>query len=95
MKKLRVGVLASGRGSNLQAIIDSSLAGGIDVEVAVVVSDVADAQALERARSAGIPAVHVPPGRFRTKLTGRKHRARRSSVHRAATRSCAITWARF
>ena len=64
-----MGVLASGRGSNLQAIIDSSLAGRIDVEVAVVVSDVADAQALERARSAGIPAVHVPSGRFRTKLT--------------------------
>ena len=69
MGRLRVGVLASGRGSNLQAIIDSSLAGRIDVEVAVVVSDVADAQALERARSAGIPAVHVPSGRFRTKLT--------------------------
>ena len=64
-----MGVLASGRGSNLQAIIDSSLKGKIDVDVAVVVSDVEDAQALERARSAGIPAVHVPPGRFRTKLT--------------------------
>ena len=69
MERLRVGVLASGRGSNLQALIDSSLKGKIDVEVAVVVSDVADAQALERARGAGIPAVHVPPGRFRTKLT--------------------------
>ncbi len=69
MGKLRVGVLASGNGSNLQAIIDSSQAGKIDVEVAVVVSDVADAHALERARRAGIPAVHVPPGRFRTRLT--------------------------
>ncbi|MCK4680288.1 phosphoribosylglycinamide formyltransferase [bacterium] len=69
MGRLLVGVLASGRGSNLQAIIDSSLKGKIDVDVAVVVSDVEDAQALERARSAGIPAVHVPPGRFRTKLT--------------------------
>jgi phosphoribosylglycinamide formyltransferase-1 len=68
MEKLKVGVLASGRGSNLQAIIDASLAGEIDVEVAVVVSDVADAVALERARAAGIPAVHVPPGKFRTKL---------------------------
>jgi phosphoribosylglycinamide formyltransferase-1 len=67
--KLRVGVLASGRGSNLQAIIDSSLEGRIDVEVAVVISDVEDAFALERAREAGIPAVHVPPGKFRTKLT--------------------------
>ncbi|MCK4408920.1 MAG: phosphoribosylglycinamide formyltransferase, partial [Candidatus Eisenbacteria sp.] len=67
--RLLVGVLAPGNGSNLQAIIDSSLTGRIDVEVAVVVSDVADAHALERARSAGIPAVHVPPGSFRTKLT--------------------------
>lgn len=69
MGKLLVGILASGRGSNLQAIIDSSLAGKIDVDVAVVVSDVEDAQALERARSVGIPAVHIPPGRFRTRLT--------------------------
>jgi phosphoribosylglycinamide formyltransferase-1 len=68
MARLKVGVLASGKGSNLQAIIDRSLAGDIDVEVAVVVSDVATARALERARSAGIPAVHVSPGRFRTKL---------------------------
>ena len=68
MKKLRVGVLASGRGSNLQAILDRSLRGEIDVEVAVVISDVADAAALERARRAGVPAVHVPPGRFKTKL---------------------------
>jgi phosphoribosylglycinamide formyltransferase-1 len=68
VRKLKVGVLASGRGSNLQAIIDRSLAGDIDVEVAVVLSDVADAGALERARRAGIPAVHVPPGRYRTKL---------------------------
>ena len=69
MSRLRVGVLASGRGSNLQAILDSVRAGEIDVEVAVVVSDVEDAYALERAREAGVPAVHVPPGPFRTKLT--------------------------
>ena len=69
MKRLKVGVLASGRGSNLQAIIDRSLAGDIDVEVVVVLSDVPDAHALERARRAGIPALHVPPGPFRTKLT--------------------------
>jgi phosphoribosylglycinamide formyltransferase-1 len=68
MSKLKVGVLASGRGSNLQAIIDRSASGEIDVEVAVVVSDVEDAHALERARRAGIPAEYVPPGRFRTKL---------------------------
>jgi len=69
VEKLKVGILASGRGSNLQAIIDRSLAGDIDVEIVVVVSDVPDAHALERARQAGIHALHVPPGRFRTKLT--------------------------
>ncbi len=68
MKKLRVGVLASGRGSNLQALLHQSLAGKIDVEVAVVISDVEDALALSRARAAGVPAVYVPPGKFRTKL---------------------------
>ena len=68
MKKLRVGVLASGRGSNLQAILDEALSGRIDVEVVVVVSDVEGAQALDRARAAGVPALHIPPGRFKTKL---------------------------
>jgi phosphoribosylglycinamide formyltransferase-1 len=68
VKRLRVGVLASGRGSNLAAILDRSLAGEIDVEVAVVLSDVAGAAALDRARAAGVPAFHIPPGRFRTKL---------------------------
>jgi phosphoribosylglycinamide formyltransferase-1 len=66
--KLKVGVLASGRGSNLQALIDRSLTGEVDFEVAVVLSDVAEAHALERARRAGVPAVHIPPGRFKTKL---------------------------
>lgn len=69
MTRLRVGVLASGRGSNLQAIIDSSAAGEIDVDVAVVVSDNEEAVALDRARRAGVPAVYVDPGKYRTRLT--------------------------
>lgn len=60
-EKLRVGVLASGRGSNLQAIIDASEAGKIDATVVVVVSDKADAYALERARKHGISPVFVDP----------------------------------
>ena len=68
MAKLRVGVLASGRGSNLQAILDESLSGRIDVDVAVVISDVEAAEALERARAAGVPALYIPPGRYKTKL---------------------------
>lgn len=68
MDRLRVGVLASGRGSNLAAILDRSLAGDIDVEVAIVLSDVENATALDRARAAGVPAMYIPPGRFRSRL---------------------------
>lgn len=68
MKKLGLGVLASGRGTNLQAIIDACAEGRIPAVVRVVVSDVEAAFALERARSAGIPAVYIDPGKFKTKL---------------------------
>lgn len=56
---LQVGVLASGRGSNLQAIIDASESKQIDARVAVVISNVEDAYALERARKHGIPAYFI------------------------------------
>jgi phosphoribosylglycinamide formyltransferase-1 len=58
---LVLGVLASGRGSNLQAILDAIDAGRCPARVVVVVSDRKDATALERARRAGIRAVHVDP----------------------------------
>jgi phosphoribosylglycinamide formyltransferase-1 len=59
-KTLRLGVLVSGRGSNLQAILDHAHRGQLDARVAVVLSDVPDAYALERARRAGAPAIAVP-----------------------------------
>jgi len=49
-----IGVLISGRGSNLQAIIDAIGDGRLDARVAVVISNRADAHGLERARAAGI-----------------------------------------
>ena len=55
---MRVGVLLSGSGTNLQAIIDGADA---SYEVVVVISDRADAFGLERARTAGVPAIHVDP----------------------------------
>lgn len=67
MGKLRLGVLASGRGSNLQSIMDAAAAGKIKAEVAVVFSDNKDAFALERARKAGIPALHLNPRDFGSK----------------------------
>ena len=50
----RLGVLISGRGSNLQAIIDAIQAGCLDAEISIVISNYANAAGLERARSAGI-----------------------------------------
>ena len=58
---LVLGVLASGRGSNLQAILDAIDTGRCPARVAVVVSDRKDASALERARRAGVRAVHLDP----------------------------------
>jgi len=59
MKKVKLGVLVSGRGSNLQAIIDNIGNGSLSAEIAVVISDQADAYSLERAKKHAIPAVHV------------------------------------
>jgi phosphoribosylglycinamide formyltransferase-1 len=61
---LVLGVLASGRGSNLQAIIDAIDAGRCPARVAVVVSDRKDAPALARARRAAIRGVHLDARAF-------------------------------
>ena len=59
MKKVKIGILVSGRGSNLQAIIDTIEKGELSAEVAVVISDQSGAFALERAKTHNIAAVHV------------------------------------
>jgi phosphoribosylglycinamide formyltransferase 1 len=56
----RLGVLISGRGSNLQAIIDAIRDGALDATIALVVSNRADAAGLRRAADAGIDAVCIP-----------------------------------
>jgi phosphoribosylglycinamide formyltransferase-1 len=53
-KPRRIGVLISGRGSNLQALIDAISAGTLNAEIAVVISNRESAAGLERARAAGI-----------------------------------------
>lgn len=68
MKKLRLAVLASGRGSNLQAILDACAAGELQAEVVVVLSDKEKALALERARQRKIPAFWVNPVDFSGKM---------------------------
>jgi phosphoribosylglycinamide formyltransferase-1 len=60
-RSIRLGVLASGRGSNLQAIIDAIEKGTLDAVLAVVICNKAEAPALERARKHGAPAVFLDP----------------------------------
>jgi len=67
-RKLRLAVLISGGGTNLQAMIDRSAAGTLNAEIVVVVSDRPGAFGLERAQRADIPAFHVDYNAF-PKLT--------------------------
>ena len=60
MPTVDLGVLVSGRGSNLQAILDAIAAGALDARVRVVISNQPDAAALERAASAGVPTRCIP-----------------------------------
>ena len=57
--KTRLGILISGSGTNLQAIIDRSERGALQAEVVCVISNKADAFGLERARKRGIAAIHL------------------------------------
>ncbi|HDY90504.1 MAG TPA: phosphoribosylglycinamide formyltransferase [bacterium] len=59
MKRLKLGVLASGGGTNLQSIIDRSLDGSISADVILVVSNNSKAKTLERAANHGIDALHI------------------------------------
>jgi len=66
-KLLRLGVLVSGRGSNLQAIIDAIEKGNLDAQVVVVISDKEGAYALERARKHGIEALFIDPKSYESR----------------------------
>jgi phosphoribosylglycinamide formyltransferase 1 len=67
---LRIAVLGSGKGSNCQSILDAIERGALRAQVVLVVSDVADAFILERARRLGIPAQPISAAPFKTKLDG-------------------------
>jgi phosphoribosylglycinamide formyltransferase-1 len=58
-----IAVLISGRGTNLQSIIDATISGRLEAKIAVVISNRADAPGLLRAREAGIEALHADPRR--------------------------------
>lgn len=59
MSNRRIGVLISGRGSNLQAIIDAVAAGRLDATIAVVISNRPDAFGMERAKRAGVETLCI------------------------------------
>ena len=67
---LRIGVLGSGSGSNMQSIVEAIAAGTLDARVVCVLSDVPDAGILARAARHGIPHQYVDPAPFKTKLEG-------------------------
>jgi len=67
VNKLRLGVLVSGSGSNLQAIIDRIEAGALNAEICVTVSNKPDAYALMRCEKHGIPAVVIRHQDFRAR----------------------------
>jgi phosphoribosylglycinamide formyltransferase-1 len=68
MKRVPLGILGSGKGSNCRAILESIKSGALAAEVRVVISDVFDAPILDIAREFSVPNAYLPPGRFHTRL---------------------------
>lgn len=80
-RRLNLGILASGTGTNLQAIIDAAEADRLDARVGVVISDTPSAFALERARQHGIPAWHIDRSAFADRESFENEIARRLTDH--------------
>ena len=70
MSRLKIGVLGSGSGSNMQSIVDEIEAGRLDAEVRVVLADVPDAKILDRAKRHGISCQYLDCAPWKTKLEG-------------------------
>jgi phosphoribosylglycinamide formyltransferase-1 len=68
MKRLPIGILGSGRGSNCRAILQRIQSGDLAAEARLVVSDVLRAPILDMAREFGVSNAYLPPGSFRTRL---------------------------
>ena len=70
MGKLKLGVLGSGAGSNMQSIVDAIEVGTLDAEIKLVLADFPDAKILERAKKHNIKAQYLDCAPFKTKLEG-------------------------
>src|SRR5256714_15536718 len=68
MKKLALGILGSGTGSNCRAILEQIRAGKLDAEARLVVAETFDGGIRDIARDYGVPNVYLPPGKVRTRL---------------------------
>jgi phosphoribosylglycinamide formyltransferase-1 len=68
VRKLRLGILGSGQGSNCRTILQAIERGDLEAEAVVVVSDVLDAPILRIARDFKVANAYLPPGRFRTRF---------------------------
>jgi phosphoribosylglycinamide formyltransferase-1 len=68
MKKLALGILGSGTGSNCRAILEQIRAGKLGAEARLVVADTFNAGILDIAREFGVPNLFLPAGKFRTRL---------------------------
>jgi phosphoribosylglycinamide formyltransferase-1 len=68
VKRLPIGILGSGKGSNCRAILERVRSGDLAAEARLVISDVLDAPILDMAREFGVANAYLPPGRFRTRL---------------------------
>ena len=68
--KLKIGILGSGSGSNMQSVLDAIREGTLDAEMRLVLADVPDARILDRARQHGIPCEWLDCAPFKTKLDG-------------------------
>jgi phosphoribosylglycinamide formyltransferase 1 len=67
VRKYKIGILGSGKGSNMVAIAEACQAGA-PMEIALVLSDNPKAGILDKARQLGLPADYIPPGKYRTRL---------------------------
>jgi phosphoribosylglycinamide formyltransferase 1 len=68
VKRLPIGILGSGKGSNCRAILERIQSGRLAAEARVVISDVLDAAILDIAREFSVANAYLPPGQFRTRL---------------------------
>ncbi|MGC2353564.1 MAG: phosphoribosylglycinamide formyltransferase [Candidatus Udaeobacter sp.] len=68
MKRLPIGILGSGKGSNCRAILEHIRSGDLAAEARVVISDVLDAPILDIAREFSVANAYLTPGQFRTRL---------------------------